>query len=298
MIDERCRELLAARPDHARRRPRSAGSPRACAPRPSRWNFIAAADARWPAPRVMVAGRRRVSSDAWDGYPGRPRPPARRRSRTAACAAASCSAATRTRLSSATSSATSTTADAPPVATEFCGTSITSRGRAQSATDTIVRENPHIHLRRQRPPRLRGARCRPPTAAPRGCARSTTRGTGTSGVFTARRSTSTPAAPARKRVAPPSAEASISSPSYETPRGRPTGLLPGIAAAAAGEAIEGDYGITRRRHEGWRGRSSPRTGSCPHCSLPSACGRPTRVAACEILSRAACGSRRRAPLTL
>ena len=33
---------------------------------------------------------------------------------------------------------------APPIATEFCGTSITSRGRAQSATDAIVRENPHI----------------------------------------------------------------------------------------------------------------------------------------------------------
>lgn len=33
---------------------------------------------------------------------------------------------------------------APVVAAEFCGTSITSRGRAQSATDAIVRENPHI----------------------------------------------------------------------------------------------------------------------------------------------------------
>ena len=34
--------------------------------------------------------------------------------------------------------------EAPPIATEFCGTSITSRGRAQSATDEVVRENPHI----------------------------------------------------------------------------------------------------------------------------------------------------------
>ena len=33
---------------------------------------------------------------------------------------------------------------APPIATELCGTSITTSGRAQSATDTIVRENPHI----------------------------------------------------------------------------------------------------------------------------------------------------------
>ena len=31
-----------------------------------------------------------------------------------------------------------------PIATEFCGTSITTAGRMQSATDTIVRENPHI----------------------------------------------------------------------------------------------------------------------------------------------------------
>ena len=38
------------------------------------------------------------------------------------------------------------TTEAPPIATEFCGTSITSRGRAQSATDEVVRENPHIIL--------------------------------------------------------------------------------------------------------------------------------------------------------
>ena len=33
----------------------------------------------------------------------------------------------------------------PTVATEVCGTSLTSRGRSQGATDRIVRENPHIH---------------------------------------------------------------------------------------------------------------------------------------------------------
>jgi alkaline phosphatase D len=33
---------------------------------------------------------------------------------------------------------------APVVATELGSTSITTRGRAQSTTDTIVRENPHI----------------------------------------------------------------------------------------------------------------------------------------------------------
>ena len=33
---------------------------------------------------------------------------------------------------------------APVIAAEFCGTSITSPGRAQSGTDAIVRDNPHI----------------------------------------------------------------------------------------------------------------------------------------------------------
>jgi alkaline phosphatase D len=35
---------------------------------------------------------------------------------------------------------------AAPVATELCGTSVTTRGRAQSATDAVVRSNPHIHF--------------------------------------------------------------------------------------------------------------------------------------------------------
>jgi alkaline phosphatase D len=34
----------------------------------------------------------------------------------------------------------------PIVATEFCGTSITSQGRPQTQTDAIRRNNPHIHL--------------------------------------------------------------------------------------------------------------------------------------------------------
>jgi len=32
------------------------------------------------------------------------------------------------------------------VATEFCGSAITSQGRAQSQTDAIRRDNPHIKL--------------------------------------------------------------------------------------------------------------------------------------------------------
>ena len=46
---------------------------------------------------------------------------------------------------------------APVIAAEFCGISITSRGRAQSATDAIVRDNPHIRFFESR---LRGyTRC-------------------------------------------------------------------------------------------------------------------------------------------
>jgi alkaline phosphatase D len=36
-------------------------------------------------------------------------------------------------------------ADAPVVATELCGTSISSHGPAQTRTDQVVRQNPHIH---------------------------------------------------------------------------------------------------------------------------------------------------------
>ena len=35
---------------------------------------------------------------------------------------------------------------APTIATEFCATSITSRGRPQAEIDAILRDNPHIHF--------------------------------------------------------------------------------------------------------------------------------------------------------
>ena len=35
---------------------------------------------------------------------------------------------------------------APPIATEFCATSITSRGRPQNEVDAILRDNAHIHF--------------------------------------------------------------------------------------------------------------------------------------------------------
>jgi alkaline phosphatase D len=91
----------------------------------------------------MVDGRPRVSSDAWDGYPD-----ARNRLLGAI--------ADNGLHSGVVLSGDAHTAyvcdlkrdfddgQAPLAATEFCGTSITSRGRAQSATDAIVRDNPHI----------------------------------------------------------------------------------------------------------------------------------------------------------
>jgi alkaline phosphatase D len=34
----------------------------------------------------------------------------------------------------------------PTIATEFCATSITTRGRLQHQVDAILRDNPHIHF--------------------------------------------------------------------------------------------------------------------------------------------------------
>ena len=142
MIDDRCRELLApgrSMLGQAQERWFVDGLRAA----PERWNFIAQQTLMAPA-GVTLDGRRRFSSDAWDGYP-----------------------AARDRLLGAISdnglrSCVVLSGDAhtgyvcdlkrdfddqqaPPIATELCGTSITTRGRAQSATDRIVRQNPHIH---------------------------------------------------------------------------------------------------------------------------------------------------------
>ena len=54
---------------------------------------------------------------------------------------------------------------APVVATEFCGTSIASRGSAQERVDEALRHNPHIRYGRSRPARLRGVPARRPDAA-------------------------------------------------------------------------------------------------------------------------------------
>lgn len=109
---------------------------------PERWNFIAQQTLMARA-AITVEGRRRFSSDAWDGYPA-----ARERVIDAIVAGALGSCVV---LSG--DAHTSYVCDlkldfddeqAPAVATEICVTSLTSRGRAQSATDQVVRENPHI----------------------------------------------------------------------------------------------------------------------------------------------------------
>jgi alkaline phosphatase D len=140
-IDERCRELHApgrTMLGDAQERWFAAG----LAAAPERWNFIAQQTLMTHA-GVVRDGRRRFSSDKWDGYP-----------------------AARERLLDAVTehglrSCVVLSGDAhvafvcdlkrdfddeqvAPIATELCCTSITSRGPAQSATDAIVRQNPHI----------------------------------------------------------------------------------------------------------------------------------------------------------
>ena len=67
-------------------------------------------------------------------------------SSTIRSAAASCSAATPTPTSSPTSRHDFDAAQSAVVATEFCGTSITSQGRPQAQSDAIRRANPHMRF--------------------------------------------------------------------------------------------------------------------------------------------------------
>ena len=140
-IDERCRELLApgrTMLGSAQERWLATG----LATAPERWNFIAQQTLMARA-GVSVGGRRRFSSDKWDGYPA-----ARDRLLEAIVdnGLRSCVVLSGDEHSAYVSDLKRDFDDeqAPPIATEFCGTSITTSGRAQSATDRIVRENPHI----------------------------------------------------------------------------------------------------------------------------------------------------------
>ena len=109
---------------------------------PDRWHLIAQQTLMARA-AVMVDGHRRVSSDAWDGYPD-----ARDRLlgtvadnglRSCVVLSGDAHAALVCDLKRDFDGA-----QAPVIATEFCGTSISTAGRPQSRTDAIVQDNPHI----------------------------------------------------------------------------------------------------------------------------------------------------------
>jgi alkaline phosphatase D len=143
MIDERCRELTEpgrTMLGPAQERWLAEGLREA----PGRWHFLAEATLVARA-AIRSGGRTRVSSDAWDGYPA-----ARRRllrviadARLSSCVFVSGDAhatfVSDLKLDFEDPAAAS-------VATEFCGTSLTSHGPSQRRTDTVVRQNPHIHF--------------------------------------------------------------------------------------------------------------------------------------------------------
>jgi alkaline phosphatase D len=143
LIDARCRELRApgrTMLGDAQERWLADGLRAA----PERWNFIAQQTLMARA-SIRVEGRRHFSSDSWDGYPA-----ARDRLLGAVVdnGLRSCVLLSGDSHVAFVCDLKRDFADpqSPTVATELCGTSIASRGRAQSATDMIVRDNPHIHF--------------------------------------------------------------------------------------------------------------------------------------------------------
>lgn len=92
---------------------------------------------------VVVDGRRRVWTDAWDGYPV-PRRALLRFLRDNAMR--SCVIASGDTHANFVSDLKTDfdDEDEEPVATELCGTSITSQGRPQSAVEAIMRDNLHV----------------------------------------------------------------------------------------------------------------------------------------------------------
>jgi alkaline phosphatase D len=141
-IDARCRELFApGRTMLGRSQER--WLERGLLAAPDRWHVIAEPTLIARA-AVREGGRPRFSNDAWDGYPA-----ARNRLlRTIADnGLRSCLMISGDAHAAFVSDLKVNFADAqsPPIAAELCGTSISSSGRAQSRTDTIVRQNAHIH---------------------------------------------------------------------------------------------------------------------------------------------------------
>jgi alkaline phosphatase D len=143
MIDGRCRELR----DPARTMlgaTQEAWLARGMSTTAERWNFIAQQTLMARA-SVVVDGRRRFSSDPWDGYPA-----ARDRLLDAIVSngLGSCVVLSGDAHAAFACDLKRDFDDrrAQPVATEFCGTSITTRGRSQAAIDAILRDNPHMHF--------------------------------------------------------------------------------------------------------------------------------------------------------
>jgi alkaline phosphatase D len=141
LIDEACKEL------HARGRTMLGRSQErwlaeGLRETAGRWNLIAQQTLMARA-RVTLDGRRRVSSDAWDGYPD-----ARDRLlgavadngfRSCIVLSGDAHAAFVCDLKRDFDAVQSTV-----VAAEFCGTSISTGGRPQSRTDALLQENPHL----------------------------------------------------------------------------------------------------------------------------------------------------------
>jgi alkaline phosphatase D len=143
IIDARCRELLE--PDRTMLgAPQERWLARGLRVGPERWHFVAQQTLMARA-GVVAAGRHRFSSDAWDGYPA---------ARDRLLAAITDNGLQSCVVLSGDAHAAFVCdlkrnfdrSQSPSTATEFCATSITSRGPAQSATDKIVRANPHIHF--------------------------------------------------------------------------------------------------------------------------------------------------------
>jgi alkaline phosphatase D len=143
MIDARCRELFAAGRTMlgpAQERWLATGLRAA----PGRWHVIGEPTLVARA-AVRVNGRPTFSSDAWDGYPA---------ARERLLRAISGNGLRSCVLISGDAHACFVSdlkldfenPQSPPVAAELCGTSMTSSGRAQSAVQAIVRENPHMHF--------------------------------------------------------------------------------------------------------------------------------------------------------
>jgi alkaline phosphatase D len=142
-IDRRCRELL----DPERTMlglTQERWLERGMASTAGRWNFVAQQTLMARA-GVVVDGRRRFSSDPWDGYPA-----ARGRLFDAIVSngLGSCVVLSGDAHAAFVCDLKRDFGDrlAPPIATEFCGTSITTRGRPKAEIDAIVRDNPHIHF--------------------------------------------------------------------------------------------------------------------------------------------------------